>query len=77
MGHGPKFAIELQPSEASVLQAASRIYAAHVSAGFATTGTEDALIEHCLDVAIRMALRLDRLVQSDGEVSSLRRRGPA
>ena len=77
VSHGPIAAVELQESEAAVLANAGRLFAAHIAAGKVSPENEDAVMEHCIQKAIAMALRVDRLLQSDGEATSLRRRGPA
>jgi hypothetical protein len=71
MPNGPIAAVELQPSEAHVLAAASRLFAAHISAGHVSRESEESIMEHCIKTAIRMALRIDRLLQSEDETLGL------
>jgi hypothetical protein len=69
-------ALKLQSSEAAVFAAASRFYAAYIAAGQVTQDSEEATMEYCIHSAIKMALRVDRLVQSDDESVGLGRRNP-
>jgi hypothetical protein len=76
MSNGPIAALELQPSEAHVLAAASRLLAAHVAAGRLTNETLEATMEQCVRQAIHMAIRIDRILQSDDEAVGLGARSP-
>lgn len=77
MSTGPIAALVLQPSEAAVFAAASRFFAAYIAAGQVTQDSEAATMEYCIRSAIKMALRVDRLLQSDGESVGLGKRDPA
>lgn len=77
MSAGPIAALELQASEAAVFAAASRFYAAYIAAGQVTQDSEASTMEYCIHSAIKMALLVDRLIQSDGESVGLGRRVPA
>jgi len=59
--------LRLQPSEGIVSEMASRIFAAYVSAGQLTTANEDELIERSIAIAIKMAQKVDRAIESDNE----------
>ena len=69
-------ALKLQSSEAAVFAAASRFYAAYIAAGQVTQDSEATTMEYCIHSAIKMALRVDRLLQSDDESVGLGRRNP-
>ena len=71
MSNGLITVVGLQQSEAAVLAAASRLFAAHIAAGRVTDDSEASVMEHCIQSAIRMALRVDRLLQSDDEAIGL------
>ncbi len=71
MSNGPIAAIELQQSEAAVLAVASRFFAAYISSGKIDAAAQDETMEHCIMTALRMALRVDRLLQSDDEHTGL------
>jgi len=59
--------LRLQPSESNVCEMASRIFAAYVSSGQLTTENEDQLIERSISIAIKMAQKTDRTIESDNE----------
>ena len=63
--------LKLQQSEAVVVHAASRIYAAYITAGKVQDGKEDEWIKRSIRDAIRMAQATDDAVISDDEVQSL------
>ena len=60
-------ALELQPSEAAVLQAASRIFAALVTANQVTAGNRTEMVSFAVRTAVDLALETDRIVASDDE----------
>ncbi len=60
--------INLQPSEAVLVQAAAQIFAAYVSSGQCTPDKEDELLKKAIKQAIRMAQFIDDVVQADKEV---------
>jgi hypothetical protein len=60
--------LQLQPSEAHVLHAASRIYSAYVLAGKVGEATEAQWLERSLSEALYLAQRADVRIQSDDEV---------
>lgn len=76
MSNGPIAALSLQESEAHLLAAASRFFAARIAAGQVSDDGEDAVMEQCILLAIHMATRVDRLVQSDDEAIGLGARVP-
>ena len=59
--------LKLQPSEAEVFQAASRIYSAYLSTNQVSEGQEDQYIEKAVLTAIKLAKRCDEAVVSDDE----------
>ena len=61
--------LKLQHSESVVLTAASRIYAAYISAGQVAEGEEDKMMAKSIKEAIRLALATDDAIISDGEMN--------
>ena len=59
--------LALQPSETAVLHAASRIFAGFVANGEVTTENEKELSDRAVRLATRMALVIEKYVQSDDE----------
>lgn len=59
--------LRLQHSEGIVCDMASRILAAYVSSGQVTPENEDQLIERSATLAIRLATKIDRALESDDE----------
>lgn len=66
-GGAPEVSLKLQTSEAAVLQAASNLYAAYITAGTLTNSNEGELMNKSVRTAIQLAVLTDRLVQSDDE----------
>lgn len=62
-----KLAINRQPSEAVVVQAAAAIYAANVAAGRVPEGGEKQAMEKAIREAIWIARTTDDALQSDNE----------
>lgn len=70
-------ALELQHSEAVVVHAASRIFAALAASGQVTEANAAEQIRYCVRTAIEIALETDRVVESDDESGGTRNRlGP-
>jgi hypothetical protein len=63
-------ALELQASEAVVVQAASRILAALIRNGRHTEGNHTALLRFAVRTAYELAQEADRMIQSDSETGS-------
>lgn len=59
--------VNLQSSEAAVLAAAAQIFSGYVSAGRVDEKTESALMEKSIELAIKMAQRVDIRIQSAEE----------
>jgi hypothetical protein len=59
--------LALQPSETAVLHAASRIFAGYVAAGQVTEENEKDFSDRAVRLATRMALVIEKYVQSDDE----------
>lgn len=59
--------LELQPSEAAVVHAASRIFAAFVTAGRLTEHNGAELVRLSVRTAIELARETDQLLDSDEE----------
>ena len=70
----PVAALELQPSEATVVHAASRIFSALVASGRLTAENRADLIRFAVSSAIELALETDRILESDDERGG--QRGP-
>ena len=60
----------LQKSESVIISAASRIYAAYISAGRAVEGEESAWMQRSIREAMMIARATDDAVISDDEVDS-------
>jgi hypothetical protein len=63
-------ALELQASDAVVVQAASRILAALIRNGRHTEGNHTALLRFAVRTAFELAQEAERLIQSDSETGS-------
>jgi ABC-type glucose/galactose transport system permease subunit len=59
--------LKLQNSEGIVCQMASRLLAAQIAAGQLNSQNEDELIGRSLAMAIKLAQRADRMIDSDNE----------
>lgn len=59
--------LALQPSETAVLHAASRIFSAFVASGVVTDDNQNELSDRSVKLATRMALVIEKYVQSDDE----------
>lgn len=59
--------LSLQPSEQAVLAAASRIFAGFVANGAVTEDNQNELSDRSVRLATRMALVIEKYVQSDDE----------
>ncbi len=57
----------LQPSETAVLHAASRVFAGFVAGGAINEENENAYADRAVRIATRMALVIEKYVQSDDE----------
>ena len=62
--------LKLQPSEAAVFHAASRIYAAYIASGQVGDQEAEAWMNRAIAEAIQMADATDQLVVSDDELDS-------
>lgn len=60
--------INLQPSEAVLVQAAAQIFAAYISSGQSVPDKENEYLKKSIQQAIRMAQLIDDVVQGDKEV---------
>jgi len=59
--------LSLEPSETAVLHAASRIFAGYVAAGVVNEGNEKDVSDRAVRLATRMAIVIERYIQSDTE----------
>ncbi|PLX86365.1 MAG: hypothetical protein C0614_03865 [Desulfuromonas sp.] len=59
--------LNLHQSEGIACQMASRILAAFISSGQLNQANEDELVERSAKLAIKLALKMDRMIQSDNE----------
>lgn len=60
--------INLQPSEAVLVQAASTIYSAYVTSGRVPEGDENEWIKRSIQDAVRIARITDENIQADKEM---------
>ncbi|MEC7119772.1 MAG: hypothetical protein VXW65_07710 [Pseudomonadota bacterium] len=65
---GRSTSLRLQPSETAVLHAASRLYAAYITAGRVEVGQEAAYIKRSIEEAHYRAKLTDQLVIFDDEM---------
>jgi len=63
--------LRLQHSEGIVCQMASSLLAAYISSGKLTSENEDELIDRTLTMAIKLARKADRAIESDNENSDV------
>jgi hypothetical protein len=63
--------LKLQATEAVVVQAASQIYAAYITAGRVTEGDEAKWMRRAIREAIQIANATDEAIVADDEVDSL------
>ncbi len=61
--------LNLAHSEATVVDAASRIFAAYQASNRVDDSNEDEMVERSIKLAIKMAKRVDSLVKAEGEMS--------
>jgi hypothetical protein len=59
--------LKLEPSEMAVARSASQIYAAYVSTGRVSPGSEPQWMQKAVHEAIQIAYLTDQAVQSDDE----------
>ncbi len=59
--------LRLQHSEAVVAQMASRLLAAYIGIGKMNESNEEEMIEKSVSLALRLAQKTDKLVESDDE----------
>jgi hypothetical protein len=59
--------LRIQHSEGKVCDMASRLLAAFIASGHCTPENEDELAERSANLAIKLADRVDKLVESDDE----------
>jgi hypothetical protein len=65
----PETFFRFQHSEGVVAEMASRLLAAYIVAGQVNQSNEEQLIEKSLSLAIRLAQKADKLIESDDEDS--------
>ncbi len=63
----PDAYLKLEPSEAAVFHAASRVFAAYLSNNQVTEETEAAYMKRAVSTAIQLAVLTERRIQSDDE----------
>lgn len=64
----PKHVLSLQPSEAAVLGAAAQIFSSYIVSGHVTGGNESDMMDRSISEALKMAKRIEEMVQSEGEM---------
>jgi len=60
--------LSLQPSEIALLTSAAHIFSAYVMSGHVTGGNESDMMDRSVAEALKMARRIEELVQSDSEL---------
>ncbi|NIS08187.1 MAG: hypothetical protein GWO07_05365 [Candidatus Dadabacteria bacterium] len=61
-----QYFIDLQSNEKAILSSASNIFAAYIASGIVASGDEEKFIQKSVNEAIKIALRVEKLV-SDAE----------
>ena len=64
-----KFYANLQPSEMAIFRAAADIFAGYVAGGKVDDDNEQAMIKKSIEISMRMADTVDKVVQSDDEIA--------
>jgi hypothetical protein len=64
----PKPVLSLQASEIALLGAAAQIFSAYIVSGHVTGGNESDMMDRSLSEALKMARRVEEMVQSDNEL---------
>jgi hypothetical protein len=62
-----RISVQLEGTEAAILGAASRIYAAYIASGQASLETEKEFMKKSIKQALAMATTIDDLVKDEGE----------
>ncbi|MFP4029630.1 MAG: hypothetical protein ACLFWL_17765 [Candidatus Brocadiia bacterium] len=60
--------VQLEPSEAALVRAASNILSGYIAAGKVNEENESEMMKKAIKSAINIALKVDDLVQSDSEL---------
>ena len=63
-----RLSLQLAATEASILAAASRIYAAYISTGQVAENEENNYMQKAIRQAIKMSTAVDDLVKAEGEL---------
>ena len=62
-----RLSVQLAKTEAAVLDAASRLYAAYIASGQASTANEKELMKKSIKQALLMATTIDDSIKAEGE----------
>ena len=62
-----RLSVQLAATEAAVLDAASRLYAAYIASGQASPATEKEFIKKSIKQALLMATTIDDSIKAEGE----------
>jgi len=62
--------LTLQQSEQAVLQASAQIFGSYIIANKVTKDNEEELLNKSVELGIKMALRTDKLISSDDEITN-------
>ncbi|NIP38795.1 MAG: hypothetical protein GWO07_08635 [Candidatus Dadabacteria bacterium] len=65
-----RYFIDLQSSEKAILSTAANIYSAYITSGKVTSGQEEEFISKSVNAAIKMALRIEKLIADAEEEHS-------
>ena len=60
--------LKLQQSEGIVIQAAARIYAAHIATGQVTEENKNVFMKQSIRDALRISVAVDEAIVADGEM---------
>lgn len=63
-----RLSVQLAPTEASILAAASRIYAAFITGGRVVDGQEAKFMQVAIKQAMKMSTAIDDAVKAEGEL---------
>ena len=64
-----KYHASLQPSEMAIFSAAANIFSSYVATGSVNDENENIMIKKSIEVSIRIANTVDKIVQSDTELA--------
>ena len=63
------FYANLQPSEMAIFSAAANIFSSYIAAGKVSLENEAAMIKKSIEVSLKIANTVEKVVQSDDEIA--------